>query len=237
MDVEQELSSIESQLTEIQLKLADDGVMGELDLGGERASSIKRLRLEAQAILDKSLGVANNFSMSLRFSTNSGGNLTLVHESLGIIQGAINHIRRGGSEAVVLGNQSKVQYVDQKRISELNSLVCANYDLRRLIRLCEELNISYTNGAYMSVAMLLRALIDHVPPLFGLRTFDEVANNYRGSTSFKRSMRNFQGSLRNIADLHLHEPVRGKEVLPTIQQVDFRSDLDVLLGEIVRLFR
>ena len=99
------------------------------------------------------------------------------------------------------------------------------------------MNIAYANDCLMSVAMVVRALLDHVPPLLGKKTFADVANHYAGSNSFKKSMQSLENSLRHIADAHLHLPIRQQEVLPTGQQVDFHRDLDVLLGEIIRTLK
>ncbi len=101
--------------------------------------------------------------------------------------------------------------------------------------LCEELNICYRSQCYHAVAALTRTLLDHVPPTFGLRTFAEVANNYGGSKSFRECMQRLEGSARNIADMHLHTPIRHSEALPTRTQVNFSNDVDVLLAEAVRL--
>jgi hypothetical protein len=128
-------------------------------------------------------------------------------------------------------------YVDSARISELHEITAPNYDLSKLLELCNELNICYANQCYMAVAMLVRAILDHVPPIFNVAKFSEVASNYQGSKSFKESMGHLQNSLRNIADHHLHVHVRKKEVLPTKTQVSFQADLDVLLAEIVRLLK
>lgn len=85
--------------------------------------------------------------------------------------------------------------------------------------------------------MLVRAITDHVPPIFACKIFAEVANNFAGARSFRGSMQNLNVSLRNIADAHLHVQIRKSEILPTEGQVDFRADLDVLLAEVVRLLR
>jgi hypothetical protein len=83
--------------------------------------------------------------------------------------------------------------------------------------------------------MLPRAILDHVPPIFGAQTFAEVSSCYAGSKSFKASMQTLENSLRNIADQHLHCQIRPSEVLPNAKQVNFGNDLDVLLSEIVRI--
>lgn len=67
--------------------------------------------------------------------------------------------------------------------------------------------------------------------------FTEVANSYGGAKSFKDSMLNLENSSRKIADQHLHTQVRKSETLPTVRQVDFSNDLDVLLAEIVRVLK
>lgn len=124
-------------------------------------------------------------------------------------------------------------YIHVSRIAELNSIKTNNFDLSRLIRYCEELNAAFSHGCYLSTAMLVRALIDHIPPIFEKDTFAEVTNNY-GNRSFKESMKNLNNSMRKISNSHLHTQIRTKEILPNSNQVDFTNDLDVLLAEIVR---
>ena len=128
-------------------------------------------------------------------------------------------------------------FVDASRLEELRSIKSRQFDLARLIRLCEELNVCYSNGCYMATAMLTRAILDHVPPVFDLNRFSEIASNYKGSKSFKESMQHLQESLRNIADQHLHTQIRNSENLPTKVQVNFSASVDVLLSEIVRLLK
>ena len=75
------------------------------------------------------------------------------------------------------------------------------------------------------------------PPIFNCKSFGEVANNYQSSKSIKASMLHLGTSLRNIADSHLHQHIRQAEVLPAYSQVNFSADLDVLLGEVVRILK
>jgi hypothetical protein len=129
------------------------------------------------------------------------------------------------------------KYISQSRLAELKKLRQVRFDLQRLIRLCEEIDISFRNECWFAVAALTRALMDHVPPIFGQTTFKEVANNASGGRSFKDSMQHLDHSLRAIADAHLHAQIRKSESLPTLKQVHFANDLDVLLAEIVRILR
>jgi len=125
--------------------------------------------------------------------------------------------------------------IDEERLDQLRALPPGNFDLSRLIKVCEEINASYRHQAYHAVAALTRALLDHVPPIFGVRKFEEVANNYAGSKSFKEAMEHLQNSARKIGDAHLHTQIRAKEVLPVAAQVNFSNSVDFLLSEIVRL--
>lgn len=139
------------------------------------------------------------------------------------------------------GDRSKIQptkdiFVDETRLEELKAITSPLYDLKKLVRLCEELNSNFGSGNYFATAMLIRAVLDHVPPLFQVATFKEVASNYSGaSKSFKKSMQNLENSSRNISDALLHVQIRRSESLPNRTQVNFSNDFDVLLAEIIRI--
>jgi hypothetical protein len=131
--------------------------------------------------------------------------------------------------------QIKDAFIDEIRIQQLNVIQNSNYDLSRLIKMCHEINDNAANNNWISTILLVRAVLDHVPPIFGFVTFIEVANNFSATKSVKISLQHLQNSSRTIADSHLHTPIRKKETLPTKTQVNFSNDLDVLLAEIVRI--
>jgi hypothetical protein len=139
-------------------------------------------------------------------------------------------------EKSTLKNQTFV-YISLDRIQQLSSIENSSYDFCRLVKYCEEINVAFSNKNYFSIAMLLRAIIDHIPPIFSCKNFSEIANNYKGSKSFKESMKHLEESSRKIADSFLHVQIRDKEVLPTQNQIDFSNDLDVLLSEIIRIMK
>jgi hypothetical protein len=88
------------------------------------------------------------------------------------------------------------------RTAELRSsenLRLPDFDFQKLIRLCEELNSSYDQGNMYASAMLTRAILDHVPPLFGYKRrprgrntqpprFTASTSPLRSSTREKRPM-------------------------------------------------
>ena len=136
-----------------------------------------------------------------------------------------------------LPNSKTHPYVAEERITELAEIENATFDTSKIIRLVRELNVAYNNDAHFTTGILVRAIIDHVPPIFGCATFPEVANNYKGTKSFKAAMQRFNDSLRNLADSYLHVQIRKVESLPTYNQVDFRAELDALLSEVSRILQ
>jgi hypothetical protein len=129
------------------------------------------------------------------------------------------------------------EYVSGKRIQELMAVSNAKFDLKKLIYICQELNTGYQSGQIYALPLLIRSILDHIPPIFGCRAFKEVANNYSGTKSFRDSAAHLEESSRKIGDAFLHTQVRSSETLPTTVQVDFRQSLDVVLGEIVRILQ
>ncbi len=125
-------------------------------------------------------------------------------------------------------------FVHPYRIAELGKIENDDFDFTRLMQLCQEINDNYTRENFLSVAMIGRSIINHVPPLFGFDTFNQVANNY-GTRSFKVVMNHLNNTMRSIADSYLHDTIRKKENVPNLNQVNFSQDLDVLLSEIIRI--
>jgi DNA-binding MarR family transcriptional regulator len=130
-------------------------------------------------------------------------------------------------------------FINEGRLQELRNFSSkqSKFDYSKLIRLCEELNSNYSNENYYATAMLTRAIMDHVPPIFGKNNFTEVANNYSGGDSFKKLMKNLNDFQKNISDGILHEQIRGRESLPNATQVNCSQALDKLLEEIVRILK
>jgi hypothetical protein len=129
--------------------------------------------------------------------------------------------------------KSERNFINVSRIEEVKNLEVENFDFKKLVRMLEEINDNYSFENYLSVSMLGRSIIDHIPPLFNLKTFNEVANNY-GNASFKKNMGHLNVSMRSIADNYLHMPIRKNETLPNENQIDFSRELDFLLAEIIR---
>lgn len=127
-------------------------------------------------------------------------------------------------------------YVDPSRITELRHLTGPRFSTVKLVRLCEELNACMATESYLAAIMLLRAIKDHVPPIFGCQSFNQVVSQTNGK-SFHSQLERLNSQAKDVADRFLHGPIGSTEGLPKFTQVDFRSELDALLGEVVAHLR
>jgi len=140
-----------------------------------------------------------------------------------------NYLSEGDYEVQPLNSDA---YIDKSIIDELGQLKNPNFDMKKILRFCEEINFNYMNRNWISVTLLIRALINHIPPIFGFRAFNQVVSN--SSRSVKELLAPLDETLRDIADLHTHNLIRKKESLPTEKQIEpFKANLEVLLQEII----
>ena len=129
------------------------------------------------------------------------------------------------------------EFIDSDRIDELTEINSkSSFDLNGLIRLCEEVNLCFNEECYIAVIMLTRAIIDHIPPIFGESNFKEVYGHH-GSKSFREHMNHLNNSMQKIADSYLHTHVRTEESLPNKTHVNYSQGLNVLLSEIIRIIK
>ncbi|MEF2546902.1 hypothetical protein VQ045_07005 [Aurantimonas sp. E1-2-R+4] len=235
------MTAIADDMTDLLPLFVDGGNISGLILPTEHSATFKARAVEAKSMLDEELGYTNPFSMSLLRAVNSraggfvgGPSYASVEEASKIVRAAVRAIERKRMRPPPPPLGAK-PYVDPARILALQAIGNGKWDFSRLVELCREINVAAANRCHMSTAMLLRTILNHVPPVLGFNSFAEVANNYGGQKSFKASVQRLEGSLRNIADMHLHSQIRSREDVPTAVQVDFAADLDVLIGEVTRV--
>lgn len=214
-------------------------------LDGTDRAKFKRLVIEAKSLVDAGLTGINDFSVPLLKIQNLSGfgawyppTPDELLEAIAVVEGGLNQVRRKKAQPEkASGGLQRALYVDTQRILEMQAVQSPKWDLRKLVRMLQEVNLAHVNEMHMATAMLVRAVADHVSPILGCKTFSEVANNYTAPRSFSDQMKHLDGSMRKIADMHLHQQVRKSEVLPAAAQVDFKAALDVLLAEIIRVLR
>lgn len=146
---------------------------------------------------------------------------------------AIDYLREvTKSPDYVHGVANNSAFLDQGLVSQLRSMNSATYDFTKLIRFCEEINNSYRRGNYLSCALLIRAVMNHIPPIFGKQNFDQVVAS--SNRSVKAVLSRLEDEARPIADLHTHMLIRTKQFIPTKHQVEpCKAGFEILIQEII----
>ncbi len=149
------------------------------------------------------------------------------------LQGVIDCLREKTSDTAYLDRiNSNISFIDTDVLDGLRKAESRRFDLRKLIRFCDELNDAYGRGNYLSCALLIRAIMNHVPPIFGQSTFTQVVSN--SGRSMKAVLGRLEDGLRDVADLHTHLTIRKHEALPTRHQIEpYKPSFELLLQEII----
>jgi hypothetical protein len=140
----------------------------------------------------------------------------------------------------IASEKTHQDYIDSGRIKDLESLSQTEIDVSVLIQLCYEINSAWEAELWFSVSSNVRTLLHHIPPIFGYDTFAQVAANHGGNKtkkSFKGNAGNLLNSLKHIADNNLHQKAGKAATMPNQIQVNFSPDLDVVLGEVIRILK
>lgn len=239
-----ELSKIAEDMAGLLPLFVDGGSMSGHVLPTQHSARFKAMAIEAKAMIDEGLGRGNEYSMNLISSVNSGSggffggpSYAAVEEASQIVISASRAISRRANRNSLPDSGIRSTYVHLSRIEALKTLPQDQWDFARLVELCRELNAAAANDCHMSTGFILRSILNHVPPIFGMENFARVASEFPFAKSVKSAMGRLQAQGRDGADFHLHQPIRRHEVLPTAAQVGFSQELDVLLGEVIRVVR
>ncbi len=154
--------------------------------------------------------------------------------------GAKDGIYRGSNYVLGddLGIHEKRLFISENRICEIEHLQerKTKYDFTRLIQLCREANVAYANSCYLTVAILVRAITDHLAPLFGEKSFNQAASSYKWSgRTPKRQMERLANSHRDVANNLLHEQIGKRTSIVTEIHCGFATEIDALLEETVKI--
>lgn len=139
-----------------------------------------------------------------------------------------------GTEAVEELPMVPTAYVDEKTIEALLSKSGnGKFDVTKLLALIDELNDNYANENTYSCLALIRAILDHVPPIFGYKSFAEVASSY-GSVTWTRTDKDHAKALRDsrgLGDDALHRMITKHVDALSMGDVPAPTRLRVLLRE------
>lgn len=121
-------------------------------------------------------------------------------------------------------------FVNLEYIEQLRKLDLVEWDLFRLIRYCEEINMNWDNGNLFSVVFLSRALIDYVPPIFDEPNFDSLYAHASSRDSFKSVCETLAKSLKHIADYNIHQQAKSSQSRLVKEEINFSTVLNHLIG-------
>ncbi|WP_393169346.1 hypothetical protein [Nonomuraea marmarensis] len=127
----------------------------------------------------------------------------------------------------------KPTYVNLDLIRELEELdsVC-HWSLDKLVGLARELNGNYAANQPYACHMLLRAILDHIPPAFGRTTFAHVVANHKWGTTDARYVKRLT-EYRNPSDDVLHRQIRTGPSRIGMDDLPPRSYINALLQELL----
>lgn len=128
-------------------------------------------------------------------------------------------------------NNSNV-FIDENIIIKFEDLIDPKFDTIKLLQYLREVNRSYKEGDFLSCILLLRAVLNYVPPVFGHSTFSQVVS--QSGRSLKEIFSFLEEGLRKIADLHTHRVISTNEYLPTNSEISpYKPQFEILLQEIL----
>ena len=159
--------------------------------------------------------------------------ITEAYELKANLQGVIDHLREVSSDPTYGASvKANAAFLDPSVLAALRAAKSQQFDFSKLVRLCEELNDAYGRANYLSCVLLIRAVMNHVPPVFGCRTFAEFTA--QSCKSLKAVFERLEDNARPIADLHTHALIRARESLPTKHQVEpYKASFELLIQEVI----
>lgn len=139
-------------------------------------------------------------------------------------------LERADDSSLAVGNSAWI--IDPKLIGQLSAATSANRDVTFLVQMCREINSCFAHGNFVATTLLMRAVLNYVPPLFGQETFSQVVA--QTSRSLKDSFTHLENGLRKIADFHTHRRITTAEFCPSPAQVEpFKPQFELLLQELL----
>ena len=125
------------------------------------------------------------------------------------------------------------QYIRQETIEEFVSKK-DSFNYQKLVKMLNELNTNYAVSYFYSTSMLIRSVLDHIPPLFGYLDFKEVVNNYSWGETDRKYMKKLL-DFKNEADDVLHRQISNNPDLITLEDLPTSVRINRLLQECLQV--
>jgi hypothetical protein len=173
-----------------------------------------------------------NFSMRLGLSITDFVGVKTADEYLGVVCRRNPYIAASAPLLEDTPLMSGVSFVvDPELITRLEKVPATTFSTRFLVGVIREINACFASGSIIATLLLMRTILNHVPPIFGESTFEAVVG--QANRSVKKSHANLQESLRNVADLHAHQIAKKAHSYPSSLQVEsYRADFEILLQQV-----
>ncbi len=132
---------------------------------------------------------------------------------------------------------SQNSLIDRGLITKLSK--CSEEPPIKLVEHCKSINNSYKKGNYTTVTIVVRAVLDYIPTIFGFTDAAQTHSQIRDRRTFKKALQQLDEASRNIADDSLHSPARKGEVLKVSKMTvdNFQGNLTIVLSETLEQLR
>jgi len=162
------------------------------------------------------------------------GNIYSAYEARAEIDALLPDIeealQRSNDTVLALGANKWI--VDPQRINKLSQISSTDVDFEFLSRLCREINSCFAQGHVLATLLLMRTILNYVPPVFGHDTFAQVVA--QSGRSLKQSFDHLENGLRKIADFQTHRQLRNSDLYPTMAQVEpYKPQFELLIDEVM----
>jgi hypothetical protein len=122
--------------------------------------------------------------------------------------------------------------IDQSVIGKLAAVPSSKFDTTFLVQMCKEINSCYAHRNIIATALIMRAVLNYIPPVFEQKTFEQVTAH--SNRSVKQAFTHLQDGLRKIADFHTHRVITKRDVYPSSAQVEpYKPQFEILLHEVL----
>ena len=142
------------------------------------------------------------------------------------IEDALKHY--DSSSIPVPTSSNIIHWTVVERLQDVHS---GRFDIAFLVRLCEEINSCFAHGNIVATALMMRTVLNYVPPVFGHNNFKEVAAHSK--RSHRDNFVHLENGLRKIADSLGHGTIANSSVYPSTSQVaPYKPQFEMLLNQV-----
>jgi hypothetical protein len=127
-------------------------------------------------------------------------------------------------------------YAKEALIAELEALDTPALSTVKLVELLRELNLAFANDMPFACSALLRAIMDHVPPGFGVGGFAHVVSNLKWTGTDKKWLKGL-ADFRVQGDDVMHRQIDKGRSWIDMHDIPAANALNALLGGLVVALR